>query len=106
MKEDGKNILPHFLSSFFFLLLLSLFLSSLTFSLSLFVTHFLFLYFFLAQLICPISFEDQSGLWNSLEENLLTRFPIRDVSCKNPINGNQIIIDKSIMKSFLEEIIK
>jgi hypothetical protein len=34
-----------------------------------------------------------------LEVNLSSRFPLKDVACKNPINGSQIIIEKLPIRS-------
>ena len=51
----------------------------------------------LAQLICPISYHDPTGLvWGILQQNILDRLPLRDVSWKSSgtISSSQTAVDK------------
>jgi hypothetical protein len=50
-----------------------------------------------AQLICPISYHDPSGIvWNALQQNILDRLPLRDVSWKTTgtISSSQAAVEK------------
>ena len=50
----------------------------------------------LAQLICPVSYHDPTGLvWGILQQNILDRLPLRDVSWKSSgtISSSQTAVD-------------
>ena len=47
-----------------------------------------------AQLLCPISYEDPSDMWNLLEKEITGRFPLRDVSWRSLISNTSITIDR------------
>lgn len=48
----------------------------------------------LAQLICPVSYEDPNEIWTKLQTILLDRLPLREVTWKSPISSSYITIDK------------
>ena len=45
-----------------------------------------------SQLICPISFDDPSGIWNLIDREIVELLPLRDVTWKNPISSSLITI--------------
>lgn len=47
-----------------------------------------------AQLICPIAYEDTGGMWSVIEKDIISYFPLRNVTWKSLINNSQISIDK------------
>jgi hypothetical protein len=47
-----------------------------------------------AQLVCPISYDDPSQLWGTIEEALISKFPLKDVTWRSPISTTQITIDR------------
>ncbi len=47
-----------------------------------------------AQLVCPVSYEDPSEIWGKLQQILLDRLPLRDVTWKSPISSSYITIDR------------
>jgi len=51
-------------------------------------------FFFIAQLICPISYDDPDDQWKKLEPLLTERLPLRDVSWKSPISSSFVTISK------------
>lgn len=55
---------------------------------------FLLIHTSLAQLICPISYEDPSNMWSVLEKELNCNFPLTNVAWKSPISSTQISIEK------------
>lgn len=46
----------------------------------------------LAQLTCPISFEDPNDLWKDLQDALNEELPLRDVTWKSPMSSTFITI--------------
>jgi len=44
------------------------------------------------QLICPISYDDPSGLWGIFGEILSRHLPLRDVFVKSPVTGSKVCV--------------
>lgn len=59
-----------------------------------FFNYFYFCFILLAQLICPISYDDPDDQWKRLEPLLNEKLPLRDVSWKSPISSTFITINK------------
>jgi len=45
-----------------------------------------------AQLICPISYDDPSGLWSTFGDLLSRHLPLHDVILKSPVTGSKVSI--------------
>ena len=45
-------------------------------------------------MICPISYDDPDGHWEKVQQHILDRLPLRDVTWKSPISSSFITIDK------------
>lgn len=44
--------------------------------------------------MCPISFEDKDNIWSSIENFIIDRLPLKDVTWKNPVSSSFINIEK------------
>jgi len=51
-----------------------------------------------AQLICPIAFEDPSEVWTEIQNDISERLPLRDVTWKHPVTSVFITISKLPLK--------
>jgi hypothetical protein len=47
----------------------------------------------IAQLVCPISYEDPAGKWDLIQPVLQKELPLCDVTWKSPISSSFITID-------------
>lgn len=47
-----------------------------------------------AQLICPISYDDPDGNWSKIEQLIMDRLPLREVTWRSPISSSFIRIPK------------
>ena len=54
--------------------------------------------FFVAHLICPISFDDPGQVWNDIVNDITQKLPLREVTWKHPISGVFINIPKLPLK--------
>jgi len=44
--------------------------------------------------VCPISYEDPSGVWEKLQSDVIERLPLRSVTWKDPVSSSFVVIDK------------
>lgn len=47
-----------------------------------------------SQLICPIGFDDPTNIWPNIQNQILERLPLRDVTWKSPISSTYTTISK------------
>jgi hypothetical protein len=47
-----------------------------------------------AQLVCPISYEESSGVWEKLQNDVSERLTLRSVTWKDPVSSSFVVIDK------------
>lgn len=52
----------------------------------------------IAQLICPIAYDDPGNNWSLIQQDIISRLPLRDVTWKNPVSSTFITISKLPLK--------
>jgi len=57
-------------------------------------TFILTFFLIIAQLICPIGYDDKSNVWPTIQKFVCDRLPLKDVVWKSPISSSFVNIEK------------